>query len=123
FPATTDEMKKSPLKGSRVLTLYSAQCVAMTVADFRDPNFQKYGGASKPPVAVLDGADGSQISKVESNAGKLKLDQVEKVVDSEMKQRESALDGQLKEGKEKAKAGDKTAAIAALKPVVEEQCL
>jgi len=123
FPATSDETKRSPLKGSRVLTLYASQCVSMTVADFREPSFQNLVGDSKPPIAVLAGADGSPISKVESTAGKLKLEQVEKVVDSEMKQRESALDGQLKAGKEKAKAGDNTAAIAALKPVAEEKCL
>src|SRR5262245_2581276 len=40
-----------------------------------------------------------------------------------MKQREAALDEQLKEGKEKAKAGDNTAAIAELKPVAGEKCL
>jgi tetratricopeptide (TPR) repeat protein len=48
---------------------------------------------------------------------------VEKVVESEIKQRETALDEQLKGGKEKAKAGDKDGAIAMLKPVAEEKCL
>jgi tetratricopeptide (TPR) repeat protein len=123
FPATNDELKKSPLKGSRILTLYSQQCVAMSVADFRTPELQKFVGESKPPVVVLASADGSPISKVENTAGKLKVDQVEKVVDSEMKQRETSLDSQLKAGKEKAKAGDKDAAVAALKPVAQQDCL
>ncbi|HEV8370481.1 MAG TPA: tetratricopeptide repeat protein [Pyrinomonadaceae bacterium] len=123
FPASTDEWKKSSLRGSRILTLYSAQCVAMTVADAREPEMQKVLGDAKLPVAVLAAADGSVINKVENTAGKLKVEVVEKVVDSEMKQRESSLDDQLKTGKEKAKAGDKTAAIAALKPVAEEKCL
>jgi len=123
FPATNDEFKRSPLKGSRILTLYASQCVAMSVADFREPELQKFVGDSKPPIAVLASPDGALINKVEGNAGKLKLDQVEKAVDSEMKQRESALDTQLKAGKEKAKAGDSAAAIASLKPVAEESCL
>jgi tetratricopeptide (TPR) repeat protein len=123
FPATNDELKKSPLKGSRILTLYSQQCVAMSVADYRVPELQKFVGDSKPPVVVLASADGSPISKVENTAGKLKVDQVEKAVDSEMKQRESSIDGQLKAGKEKAKTGDKDAAIAALKPVAQQDCL
>jgi len=29
FPATEAEVKKSPMKTSRILTLYSAQCVSM----------------------------------------------------------------------------------------------
>jgi len=122
FPASNDEVKKSPMKGSRILTLYSQQCVAMSVADYREPELQKFIGDSKPPVAVLAAADGSPINKFENTAGKLKVDQIEKAVDSEMKQRENALDAQLKTGKEKAKAGDKDGAIAALKPVAHE-CL
>ena len=123
FPATNDELKKSSLRASRILSLYSAQCVSMTVADAREPELQKVLGESKLPVAVLASSDGSPISKVENTAGKLKVEQVEKVVDSEMKHREAALDDQLKTGKEKAKAGDNAAAIAALKPVAAEKCL
>ena len=40
-----------------------------------------------------------------------------------MKQRETALDTQLKSAKEKIKAGDNDGAIALLKPVAEEKCL
>jgi tetratricopeptide (TPR) repeat protein len=95
----------------------------MTVADAREPELQKIIGDSKLPVAVLTAPDGSAISKVENTAGKLKVEQVEKAVDSEMKQRENALDQKLKSGKEKAKAGDNTTAITELKPVAEEKCL
>ena len=87
FPATKDEWNKSSLRGSRILTLYSAQCVSMTVAGAREPELQKILGDSKPPVAVLAAQDGSPISKVENTGGKLKVEQVEKVVDAEMKQR------------------------------------
>ena len=123
FPASNDELKKSPMRGSRTLTLYSAKCVEMNVADSTNAALQNLIGDSKPPVAVLASADGSLISKVENTGGKLKIDQVEKAVDSEMKQRETAIDEQLKTGKAKAKAGEKDAAIAALKPVAEQKCL
>ena len=53
----------------------------------------------------------------------MKVDQVEKIVDGEMKQRETTLDQQLKTGKEKAKAGDNSGAIDALKTVAEQKCL
>jgi tetratricopeptide (TPR) repeat protein len=75
------------------------------------------------PVAVLANADGSPIKKVENTGGKLKVEQVEKLVDAEMKQRETALDTSLKTAREKAKAGDNDGAIALLKPVAEEKCL
>ena len=123
FPATNDEVKKSPLKASRILTLYSAQCVTMTVADARTPELKQIIGESAVPVAVLANVDGTPINKVESTGGKLKLDQVEKLVEAEMKQRETSLDTQLKSAKEKAKAGDNDGAIALLKPVAEEKCL
>ena len=123
FPASNDEVKRSPMHTSRILTLMSAQCVTMTVADAKQPELQKIVGDSALPVAVLTTADGSPIKKVDSTGGKLKIPEVEKAVESEIKQRETALDEQLKGGKEKAKAGDKDGAIALLKPVAEEKCL
>src|SRR5215208_1710352 len=123
FPANNNEIQKSPLHASRILTLYSAQCVSMTVADGRQPELKPIIGDSALPVAVLTTADGSPITKVESTAGKLKIEQVEKAVESEMKQRETALDTQLKSAKEKIKTGDNPGAIALLKPVAEEKCL
>jgi tetratricopeptide (TPR) repeat protein len=95
----------------------------MEVADPRIPELQKVLGDSKPPVAILATPDGSTIKKVEGKDGYLKAEQVEKAVDSEMKQRETALDDHLKEAKEKAKAGDNTAAIALLRTVAEDKCM
>ena len=123
FPASDNEIKKSSLLASRILTLYSAQCVAMRVADAKTPELQPIIGDSTVPVAVLANVNGTPINKVENTGGKLKVEQVEKVVEAEMKQREASLDTQLKDAKEKAKAGDKDGAIALLKPVAEEKCL
>src|ERR1041384_6214448 len=123
FPASNDEIKKSSLLASRILTLYSAQCVSMTVADSKTPELQSIIGNSSVPVAVLANTDGSPINKVENTGGKLKVEQVEKLVDAEMKQRETSIDTQLKDAKDKAKAGDNQGAIALLKPVADEKCL
>jgi tetratricopeptide (TPR) repeat protein len=123
FPASNDEIKKSSLLASRILTVYSSQCVSMTVADSKTPELQSIIGNSAVPVAVLASSEGAPINKVENTAGKLKVEQVEKLVDAEMKQRETSLDAQLKDGKEKAKAGDSQGAIALLKPVAGEKCL
>src|SRR4051794_8409120 len=123
FPASNDEIKKSSLRQSRILTLYSAQCVTMTVADAKTPELQPIIGDSALPVAILASAEGSPIKKIENTSGKLKVEQVEKVLDAEMKQRETTLDTQLKDAKDKIKDGDNPGAIALLKPVAEETCL
>ncbi len=123
FPASNNEINKSSLRNSRILTLYASQCVTMTIADARTPELQKVFGDSTLPVAILADVEGTPIKKIENTEGKLKAPDVEKVVDSEMKQREAALDEKLKGGKEKAKAGDKDGAVALLKPVADEKCL
>jgi tetratricopeptide (TPR) repeat protein len=123
FPKTTEETHKSSLLTSRKLSVYSSQCISMQVADYGRPELQKIVGDSQPPVAVLATPDGSAITKVENKAGYLKADQVEKALDSEMKQRENGLDEQLKTAKEKAKAGDSASAISMLKTVAENKCL
>jgi tetratricopeptide (TPR) repeat protein len=123
FPASDNEVNKSSLRTSRLLTLYAAQCVTMTVADAKTPELQKIIGDSAVPVAILTNVDGTPINKVENTGGKLKVEQVEKIVEAEMKQRETSLDTSLKSAKEKIKAGDNQGAIALLKPVAEEKCL
>ena len=117
------EFKSSPLRESRTLFLYASQCVAMQVADAQVPNADKLLGESKLPVAVLATSDGTLINKVESTNGKLKLPEVEKLVESEMKQRETGVDGQMKDAAAKVKAGDKDGAIAVYKTVLEQKCL
>ncbi len=123
FPATVDEMKKSSLRESRTLSLYASQCVSMEWADGHTPNADKLIGESKLPVAVLAQADGTPISKVENINGKLKLPDVEKLVDTEMNQRKAAVKGQMKDAADKAKSGDKDGAIAIYKSVAEQKCL
>jgi len=123
FPATQTEVDKSSLRASRILTLYAAQCVTMTIADYKQPELQPIIGDSAVPVAVLTSAEGKPIQKIENTAGKLKVEQIEKLIEGEMKQRETALDTSLKDAKEKIKAGDNDGAIAMLKPVTEEKCL
>ena len=123
FPASNNELKNSSLKESRVLSLYASQCVSMQVADQTAPNAEKLIGQSQLPIAVLAKADGTPINKLENTNGKLKVGDVEKLVDAEMKQRESALDGQMKDASAKAKGGDKDGAIAIYKGVLDQKCL
>ncbi|HLN99331.1 MAG TPA: hypothetical protein VK208_12800, partial [Pyrinomonadaceae bacterium] len=111
FPASADELKRSSLRASRILSLYASQCVSMELADNQVPNAQELVGESKLPVAVIATADGKPVTRVENKDGKLKVESVEKVLETEVKTRESALDAQLKDAKEKVAAGEKDAAI------------
>ncbi len=122
FPASQDELRGSALKESRILSLYAAQCVSMEVADSRIPNADTLLGTSELPVVVLAKSDGTMVGKVEGMKGKLKVADVEKLVDTEMKQRESSVDAQLKDATAKQKAGDNDGAIKAYKAVVDQKC-
>jgi hypothetical protein len=117
------EFDNSSLRQSRLLLGYATQCVTMQLADPHIPNADKLIGDSKLPVAVLAKADGTPINKVDNTNGKLKVTDVEKLVDTEMKQRESSVDGQLKEAAGKLKAGDKDGAIGMYKSVLDQKCL
>ena len=123
FPATQKELDNSSLKTSRQLSLYSAQCVSMKVADFRNPEVQSMLGDAKPPVAVLAKPDGAIIDKAQGTNNFLKAEVVEKLVASEVKQRETALEAQMKDAREKLKAGDKDAAIKLFQSVSAEKCM
>ena len=123
FPATSDELKKSSLLTSRQLSLYAAQCISMKVADYHVPDVQSVLGDAKPPAAVLAKPDGAVINKVEGTKNFLKVEQVEKLVEAEVKQRETSLDTSLKDAKDKAKAGDNAAAIKLYQTVASEKCM
>jgi tetratricopeptide (TPR) repeat protein len=123
FPASETEIKNSSLRESRALSLYASQCVAMEVADTNLPNADKLLGDSKLPVAVLATPDGTPVKKIENKDGKLKVAEVEKVVEGEMKQREGAVDSQLTEAARKIKAGDNNGAIKEYRAVLDQKCL
>lgn len=123
FPASADEMKKSSLRESRTLSLYASQCVSMELADGSTPNAEKLVGEAKPPLAVLATPDGTPVKRVENQAGKLKLADVEKLVQTEVKQREATLDGQLKDARAKALAGEKAEAIKLFQAVASDKCM
>jgi len=123
FPASAEELKQSSLRMSRTLSLYASQCVAMDVADVRSPAGVKFAADAKLPVVVLTTADGTVVGKAENNNGFLRVGQVEKLVDDEVKQRQSAIDEKLKNAKDRAKSGDKDAAIPLYRAVLEQKCL
>jgi tetratricopeptide (TPR) repeat protein len=123
FPASMDELQKSSLRASRSLSLYATQCISMEVADTQLPNAEKLIGNSKLPVAVLANPDGTPVTKLENTNGKLKVEQVEKLVETELKQRETSLDDQLKDAKAKETSGERATAIKLFRSVAEQKCM
>lgn len=123
FPKTRDELKLSSLRESRTLSLYASQCVSMELADNNTPHANDLVGDSTLPVAVLAKPDGTAINKVANTNGKLKITDVEKLVDTEMKQRETTVTAQMKEASAKSTAGDKDGAIAMYRSVLDQKCL
>jgi tetratricopeptide (TPR) repeat protein len=123
FPSSTAEFQNSSLRNSRMLSLYASQCVTMGVADAGTSLGKKMVPEDKLPVVVLAKPDGTIVGKAENKNGFLKVDQVEKLVDTEIKQREEAIKEQLKEAKEKAKGGDKDGAMPIYRAVLEQKCL
>ena len=90
FPTGKQEVERSSLRESRTLQLYSQQCVTMGIVDVQSALGQKYVPDGKLPVALLVQADGTVVTKLENQNGKLKVGDLEKLVESEMKKRESA---------------------------------
>ena len=123
FPSSKEELAKSPLKESRDLSLYAAQCVAMELADGRMPKAADFRGASTLPFAVLATPDDIVIGKIENKGGKLNIADVEKLVANEVKTRKANVDTSLKDAKTKEAAGDKDAAIKLFRSVVEQKCM
>jgi tetratricopeptide (TPR) repeat protein len=123
FPASENELRNSSLRQSRTLSLYASQCVSMEVTDTQSANARKLIGESKLPVAVLGTPDGTPVNKVDNKDGKLKVADVEKLVESEVKQRESTLDDQMKDAGAKVKAGDKESAIKIYRAVLDQKCM
>lgn len=123
FPASEEELKKSSLRASRSLSLYAGQCISMELADTRIPNADKLVGESKLPVAVVATPDGTPVTKLENKDGKLKVELLEKAVETEVKQREIAITEKMKEAKAKVAAGDTATAITLYQSVLEHKCM
>jgi len=123
FPASQIELERSSLRNSRTLSVRAAQCVTLGVSDHRTPLGEKVASGDTLPVAVLADAEGKIIGKaLGGKDGKLRVDQVEKLLEAEVKARENSAKDALKDAKSKVKA-DKDAAIAIYKGVLDQKCM
>ena len=123
FPTGADEVNRSSLRESRTLQLYAQQCVTMGLADVRTVMGPKYVPDGKLPAVVMVQPDGTVVGKLEAKDGKLRVGDLEKLVDNEMKKREHALKERMESAKGKEKTGDKDGAIAELRAVYDQKCM
>jgi tetratricopeptide (TPR) repeat protein len=123
FPVSDNEVQNSSLRNSRILTLYSEQCVTMAIADGHLALGQKLAPDASFPVVVLATADGNVISRLSNTSGKLKVENVEKLVETEFKKRDEVVKQQMEDAKNKAKGGDNAGAMQLYRAVYEQKCL
>ncbi len=123
FPASTTEVTKSSLLNSRTLSNYASQCVTLGIVDYHNDIGKKFASDGKVPVVVLANPDGTVVGKLESKDGKLYVADVEKLVDTEYKKRENAMQEKMDDAKKKAKAGDNKTAIEELRAVYNQKCM
>lgn len=124
FPASQNEVDKSSLRVSRQLSTYASQCVSLEVANMASEPGQKFvKEQSQLPVAVIATPDNTQLQRLDNKDGKLKVEDLEKLLENEMKTREKSLDDRINQAKEKSKSGDNNGAIATLKEVYAQKCM
>ncbi len=124
LPRSRDDMRHSELLTSRILTLYSTQCVAMHVV--RPDDFERLahlGANGKAPVVLLVDADGREVTHVEQEAGALRIATVEKMLLDQLRGLEEDAERSLDEAHRSAENGERDRAIAMYRHVCELKCL
>ncbi|HEY6322749.1 MAG TPA: tetratricopeptide repeat protein [Thermoanaerobaculia bacterium] len=124
FPTTQQEAHSSDLQASRDLTLLTARCVtlALVASDNAELRGRFHGGTG--PYVVLAEAGGKELGRVAADSGPhLKAAQVEKLVSTELRGREAALDRQLTAARDKEGHGDVGGAVALYQQVWAARCL
>ena len=121
FPASYSD---TDLRESRMLTLYTSQCVGMEVVKPDDAStIAKYEVTGKLPAAILVADDGKVVAHVDAENGHVKLSRVENMIHDAIFERETALETQLDDARKKADSGDKDGAIAVYQKVWEQRCV
>jgi tetratricopeptide (TPR) repeat protein len=123
FPVSAAYARTSELQGSRSLTLAAARCVALDLVTTDNAALHEQF-AVKGETVVLATPDGKELSRLSDADGHApSVGQVEKLLDSQLKGREDALNRQLDEARDKEKKGDAEGAVTLYGTVYSERCL
>jgi hypothetical protein len=124
IPLSSDDFRRSELLTYRPLAAYARECVTLTVVRAEDAAMiEKLDATGQLPIAVLAGADGSIIGKVDNERGALRAAAVDKLLREAIRAREGALDRDLDDAPKKLDTGDRQAAVALYRRVWEQRCL
>jgi len=123
LPSSQAEVNRSSLRHSQILSNYATNCVTLGVVDQRTVLGQRLAPDDKLPVVVLVEPDGAILGKLENKDGFLRVGQVENLLESEVKKRDSALKERLDGARTMAKSGDNQRAITEYRAVLEQKCL
>src|SRR5437763_9670972 len=124
IPLSSDDFRHSELLTYRPLTTYARECVSLAVVRADDAAMiARLEASEKLPIAVLVGADGRIIGKVDHERGALRAAAVDKLLRDAIRAREEALDRDLDDAPKKLGLGDRDAAVALYRRVWEHRCL
>jgi tetratricopeptide (TPR) repeat protein len=124
FPSSPTEARSSDLQRSRTLSLLSGRCVAMEIVPTDNADlYQHYAGGQKPPLAVLAAADGKEVGRVPGKSGTLSASEVERLLNGEIKKRESAASEQIDAAEKRATSGDVEGAATLYQGIWSDRCL
>jgi tetratricopeptide (TPR) repeat protein len=124
FPTSPNDAQASPLQTSRRLSVWAGECVGMALVTADNAELrERFHVAADAPLALVAGADGSEVARVEGSSGRLDSSAVEKAVSKVLDDREDAAKAALDDAKAKAKAGDADGAAALYQQVYGERCL
>ncbi len=111
------------LRDSRSLTMYSSQCIGMSLVRPDDEaTLTKLEMTGKAPAALLIAGD-KVIAHIDNEKGHVRLSKVEDMVRDAVREREKTLETQLDDARKKVAAGDKEGAIAAYQKVWDDRCI
>lgn len=123
-PASTADLRRSPLLESRDLTLYSARCVAMRIVRIDDSaRLTQLDIRNDLPAAVLADRTGRVLGAVGSDGNSLSVRKVEALVRDELERRSGEAGAMLDRARELALGGDTEGAVAIYRSIAEERCV
>ncbi len=124
IPASREEMRHSPLLTSHALAEYAGQCIGMQVIRPDDVvMIRRLGAEGKLPAAVITDAASTVLGSAFAEKGSLAAAPVEKLVRDTFARADSDSDKLLDDAQARLAAGDRAAAAALYRRVLNQRCL
>ena len=121
IPASPEELRRSDLLTSRMLSTYSSKCVSMHVVRIDDTErINRFPSTSLPIVVLADGE--RELSRLPNGNGILRATEVEAMVREEFDARAAAVEQALDEARRLLDRNDEAGAAALYQQVERQRC-